>query len=123
MSFLDITIVLASAPRVVREWQVRLPAPAVVADALVLASGLQNAVTAAGLPERYVDCKVGIWGKLMDVGHALRDHDRIEIYRPLTVDPKVARRERFKKQGRRSAGLFTKKQANLVPTVDPVIGD
>jgi putative ubiquitin-RnfH superfamily antitoxin RatB of RatAB toxin-antitoxin module len=28
--------------------------------------------------------------------HALRDGDRIEIYRPLTADPKAARRARAK---------------------------
>ena len=42
------------------------------------------------------------------VGQVLRDQDRIEIYRPLRVDPKVARRERFVKQGSRGAGLFIK---------------
>jgi putative ubiquitin-RnfH superfamily antitoxin RatB of RatAB toxin-antitoxin module len=40
----------------------------------------------------------------------LRDQDRIEVYRPLLVDPKVARRERFVKQGARGAGLFAKKR-------------
>jgi putative ubiquitin-RnfH superfamily antitoxin RatB of RatAB toxin-antitoxin module len=40
----------------------------------------------------------------------VRDGDRIEIYRPLKVDPKVARRERFRKQGSRSAGLFARKR-------------
>jgi putative ubiquitin-RnfH superfamily antitoxin RatB of RatAB toxin-antitoxin module len=34
----------------------------------------------------------------------------VEIYRPLRVDPKVARRERFVKQGARTAGLFVKKR-------------
>ena len=37
--------------------------------------------------------------------------DRVEIYRPLQVDPKVARRERFRKQGARTAGLFAHKRA------------
>ena len=38
----------------------------------------------------------------------LNDHDRIEIYRALRVDPKVARRERFNSQGAKRAGLFAK---------------
>ncbi|MEO5606317.1 MAG: RnfH family protein, partial [Polaromonas sp.] len=38
----------------------------------------------------------------------LQDADRIEIYRELRVDPKVARRERFNQQGAKRAGLFAK---------------
>lgn len=49
---------------------------------------------------------VGIWGRKVAPSHVLRDLDRVEIYRPLTVDPKVARRERFKRQGVRKSGLF-----------------
>ena len=50
---------------------------------------------------------VGVWGRKVALTHVLRDQDRIEIYRPL---PKVARRERFVRQGARTAGLFTKKR-------------
>jgi putative ubiquitin-RnfH superfamily antitoxin RatB of RatAB toxin-antitoxin module len=53
---------------------------------------------------------VGVWGRKVALTHVLRDQDRIEIYRPLKVDPKVARRERFVRQGARTAGLFTKKR-------------
>ena len=53
---------------------------------------------------------VGVWGRKVALTHMLRDRDRIEIYRPLKVDPKVARRERFARQGARTAGLFTKKR-------------
>ncbi|MBC7601765.1 MAG: RnfH family protein, partial [Ramlibacter sp.] len=35
-----------------------------------------------------------------------RDGDRVEVYRVLIVDPKVARRERFRKQGNNNAVLF-----------------
>jgi putative ubiquitin-RnfH superfamily antitoxin RatB of RatAB toxin-antitoxin module len=40
----------------------------------------------------------------------LQDHDRVEICRALTVDPKVARRARFVKQGARTTGLFARKR-------------
>ena len=53
---------------------------------------------------------LGVWGRKVALTHVLRDQDRIEIYRPLKVDPKVARRERFARQGARTAGLFTKKR-------------
>ena len=46
---------------------------------------------------------VGIWGKVANPGQTLKHGDRLEIYRPLTVDPKVARRERFARQGARGA--------------------
>jgi len=36
--------------------------------------------------------------------------DRLEVYRPLTVDPKVARRARFVRQGAKTAGLFANKR-------------
>ena len=37
-------------------------------------------------------CQLGIWGRLVDAAHELQDGDRIEIYRPLTIDPREARR-------------------------------
>ena len=53
---------------------------------------------------------VGVWGRKARPDQSLRDRDRIEIYRALQVDPKVARRERFVKQGARTTGLFAKKR-------------
>jgi len=38
--------------------------------------------------------QVGIFGKLTTLDKALRDRDRIEIYRPLIADPKEIRRKR-----------------------------
>ena len=38
--------------------------------------------------------KLGIFGKLVKPETILRDRDRVEIYRPLSVDPKEARRRR-----------------------------
>jgi putative ubiquitin-RnfH superfamily antitoxin RatB of RatAB toxin-antitoxin module len=37
---------------------------------------------------------VGIFGKRASLSTALREHDRVEIYRPLNADPKQARRKR-----------------------------
>ena len=42
----------------------------------------------------------------------VKNGDRVEVYQPLKVDPKVARRERFAKQGARSAGLFASRRAH-----------
>ncbi|MFP5381690.1 MAG: RnfH family protein [Gammaproteobacteria bacterium] len=38
--------------------------------------------------------KVGIFSKLVKLDEAVRDRDRIEIYRPLIADPKEVRRKR-----------------------------
>ena len=72
-------------------------------------------VRLSGLLEKFPEIdssrlEVGVWGRKAQLDQALRHLDRVEIYRPLTVDPKVARRERFAKQGAKTAGLFVKKR-------------
>ena len=52
----------------------------------------------------------GIWGKACEWHRPLRDGDRLELCRALTVDPKVARRERFRQQGARGTGLFARRR-------------
>ena len=42
--------------------------------------------------------KVGVWGRVAPLSQVLREGDRVEVYRPLTVDPKEARRQRYRKQ-------------------------
>ncbi|BCF96910.1 UPF0125 protein [Paraburkholderia sp. PGU19] len=41
--------------------------------------------------------KTGVFGKLKPLDAVLADHDRVEIYRPLIVDPKLARQRRVEK--------------------------
>lgn len=38
--------------------------------------------------------RVGIFGKLKTLDTVLREHDRVELYRPLQADPKESRRRR-----------------------------
>jgi putative ubiquitin-RnfH superfamily antitoxin RatB of RatAB toxin-antitoxin module len=45
--------------------------------------------------------RIGVWGKLKSLDSPLRDQDRIEIYRPLRVDPKEARRQRHRSRDKR----------------------
>lgn len=48
---------------------------------------------------------VGIWGNVIDDrDRVLIDEDRIELYRPLVMDPMSARRERASASRKRSAG-------------------
>ena len=43
----------------------------------------------------------GLWGRPAAAQTLLQDGDRIEIYRPLRVDPKVARRERYRQRSKK----------------------
>lgn len=38
-------------------------------------------------------CQVGIWGRVVKRDHPLEHGDRLELYRPLLMDPRDARRE------------------------------
>ena len=71
---------------------------------LRLGATLADALRASGLLERHgmtADIlRVGIWSKVQPPDAVLRDHDRVEIYRPLTVDPTEARRLRYKRSRR-----------------------
>jgi putative ubiquitin-RnfH superfamily antitoxin RatB of RatAB toxin-antitoxin module len=72
---------------------VTVPAGATLLEAIIASSVLQQ------YPE--IDlamAKVGIYGKLKSPDTVLRDHDRVEIYRPLVADPKDSRRIRADKK-------------------------
>lgn len=76
---------------------------------------VREAIQASGLQIRFPNlsldaASVGIWGRKAPLAQPLQDKDRVEIWRPLTVDPKVARRERFSKQGTRGTGLFARRK-------------
>ncbi len=95
-----VLLVYSPAPRRMHALTLSLPPGGCVRDALALAVHDERF---ANLPE---GASYGVWNRRVHVSQALMDGDRLEIYRPLRVDPKVARRERFKKQGAKSAGLF-----------------
>ena len=101
MAEMELRVVVCASPAAgqVLEVEVPLPAGSRVADALD-ASGLE-------LP---LDAPCGLWGEAVPRDALLRDGDRVEVYRALTVDPKVARRERFVRQGARNAGLFARRR-------------
>ncbi len=80
------------------------PAPGVAeCVALQLPQGacLHDAIGASGLCQRHAldaaTLKAGIWGRVQPPLTPLRDQDRVELYRPLRVDPKEARRLRYKR--------------------------
>jgi putative ubiquitin-RnfH superfamily antitoxin RatB of RatAB toxin-antitoxin module len=60
-----------------------------------VAQAIEASAIANAFPECDVAaCEVGIWGHVVERGRRLRDGDRVEIYRPLQVDPQTARRQR-----------------------------
>lgn len=78
--------VVCARPQGAQVVSVDLPAGATLRDALV-ASGFNIKNQAAG-----------IFGKRAALDHPLADGDRVEIYRPLALDPKEARRLRARKR-------------------------
>ncbi len=91
---LPVVVVCAAAPHRTRQLALVLPAGATLRDALrasVLADGLDEA-TPDGLA-------AGIWGRVCGLDTPLQANDRVELYRPLQVDPKQARRLRYRRDG------------------------
>ncbi|MDQ0026499.1 putative ubiquitin-RnfH superfamily antitoxin RatB of RatAB toxin-antitoxin module [Variovorax paradoxus] len=103
---IEVTLSCSPAPREVFEQVLRLALGATVDDA----------VKASDLAQRFpkLDWRQamtpGIWGREVEWNQALQDGDRVELCRPLAVDPKVARRERFQRQGARGTGLFANRR-------------
>jgi uncharacterized protein len=88
---LRIEVVYSPAAPSVDQVELRLPVGATV----------ERALRESGMLERYAlpapeQLSVGVWGKRRALTEVLRDNDRVEIYRPLLVDPKEARRQRYR---------------------------
>lgn len=99
---MEILVIYSPAARELREWKLELPEGSKVAHAL---KSCEIFRLCTELKPEGVVC--GIWGKRIGLGHVLHEGNRIEIYRHLRVDPKVARRERFSQQGVKGTGLFS----------------
>lgn len=113
-SRIQVALAYAPAPRMVLCQPAELPAGSTVRDALALWHQPEvQAWLTSGADDKTLQC--GVWGRKVALDHVLRVHDRIELYRMLQVDPKVARRERFASQGARTAGLFARRRAGAKP--------
>lgn len=101
-----VSVCYSAAAREVEEVALQLPSGSRLVDAL------RESALLTGLPDTEVDAlQTGVWGRKQAPDHLLRDGDRVELYRPLKVDPKVARRERFSRQGAGTTGLFATRRA------------
>jgi putative ubiquitin-RnfH superfamily antitoxin RatB of RatAB toxin-antitoxin module len=121
---IQVEVAVGVAPREVRLVSLTLPLGSTVRDAL-LASGLMGSnqlqppltedTLAAGA------WSVGVWGRKERPGHVLRERDRIEVVRGLNVDPKEARRIRYRAQGEKlPKGFHRPKRVNPPGGTDPV---
>ncbi|MDI3510053.1 RnfH family protein [Hydrogenophaga bisanensis] len=103
-----VCLVYSPAARQVEEVTLELPDGATA----------QMALQASGWLDRWPeihDLPVSVWGRKASATQALREGDRLEWCRPLRVDPKIARRERFVGQGARTAGLFSRRRPGAKP--------
>ena len=70
----------------------RVPAGTTIGQAIAISGVLQEA------PEVDLSAmQVGIYARKKTLDTVLREHDRVEIYRPLIADPKKARRRKVSK--------------------------
>ncbi|WP_298235850.1 RnfH family protein [uncultured Azohydromonas sp.] len=91
---MQVEVVFSPAPRQVECVALELPAGAT----------LRDAVEASGLLAKHPhfspqSLSFSVWGRPQPAEHPLREGDRIELCRALQVDPKEARRLRYKGQG------------------------
>lgn len=87
-------VTIAYSPRAGRAFEsgLELPAPATAFDA----------IRASGILERHPELAlgeplIGVWGRACPATTELVDGDRVELYRPLAMDPNEARRLRARK--------------------------
>ena len=83
-----ITVIYA-LPEEQRLFSTEVPVNATV-EAAIYASGILGWYPEIDLAVN----KVGIYGKQVTLDHIVNANERIEIYRPITADPKAARKKR-----------------------------
>jgi putative ubiquitin-RnfH superfamily antitoxin RatB of RatAB toxin-antitoxin module len=111
---IEVTLCWSLGPRHVQELKLRVPIGSTVEAAVDLGVAQWLEVSTAADPVPLSSLKFqqpGIWGHKVPWTQLVKADDRIELYRPLKVDPKVARRQRFKRQGKGRTGLFANRKS------------
>jgi putative ubiquitin-RnfH superfamily antitoxin RatB of RatAB toxin-antitoxin module len=107
----EVTLCWSLQPRQVREHTFSVPAGSTVQSVIdqFITAHTQNLVPADSAQLKFM--QPGIWGHKVAWTAHVQEGDRVELYRPLKVDPKVARRQRFKRQGKGRTGLFANRKS------------
>jgi putative ubiquitin-RnfH superfamily antitoxin RatB of RatAB toxin-antitoxin module len=90
---LRVAVAWSARPGEACEVALELPAGARVLDA-IRASGAMQGEAAVDISTQ----AIGIWGRTVALEAELAEGDRVEIYRPLAMDPKEARRRRAERR-------------------------
>jgi putative ubiquitin-RnfH superfamily antitoxin RatB of RatAB toxin-antitoxin module len=106
---LNVEVVYSPKAGDTRQLRLTLDPGATVRDAIARCGLLDEF---PDLPEALANAEVsvGIWGCMKSMDDPLRDQDRVEIYRPLKVDPKEARRLRYGTHRQQTAAKKTAKR-------------
>lgn len=89
---IDITVAFATPEK-------QLEIPLTVEESCTVALAIDRSAICAQFPEiSRSNLVVGINSRRVTLDSLLQSGDRIEIYRPLTIDPKEARRSRVAKK-------------------------
>lgn len=88
-SLIEVSVVYARSEAEIKVVSLELPS----------GSTVEQAIDRSGVLVSFPDInlavnKVGIFSKLVSLDKVLNQNDRVEIYRPLKIDPKAARRDR-----------------------------
>jgi putative ubiquitin-RnfH superfamily antitoxin RatB of RatAB toxin-antitoxin module len=111
---IQVTLCWSLGPRHVQEFKLSVPEGSTVETVCDLGIAHWLEVSPVADPVSLSSLKFqqpGIWGKKVPWTQTVKADDRIELYRPLKVDPKVARRQRFKRQGKGRTGLFANRKS------------
>ena len=65
-----------------------------VASGASVNEAIRASAILAELPQGFEPAAIGVWGRIVGGDETVRQGDRIELYRPLRMDPKEARRRR-----------------------------
>ena len=92
---LRVAVACSPSPGSAFEVEVELTGPATAWDAVRASGVLERWPELAAAPP-----SIGVWGRATSADAAIGDGDRVELYRPLTLDPQEARRRRAAKARR-----------------------
>ena len=112
---MKVCLVFSPQPRRVHEWVVDMPDNTTAQQGLAHLQELVKTHAPRDWPAQPDALTLAIWGRKATASQRLREGDRLEWLRPLRVDPKLARRERFQQQGARNTGLFARRRAGAKP--------